>query len=183
MAGRVADRLVVGFSGDPGARVGVRLLETLGDLPVETHLVMCGCSGSALDAQTGLSAADILAMADRTYDEWNQAARISSGSYLTLGMIVAPCSTRSLASIALGYANNLIHRAADVTMKEARPLTMLVREGAIGPVEREHVARLHTVPGVRVRTIRDGEELDAASLDRLLADVLSRFRLSVAASR
>ncbi len=176
----MTERLVVGFSGDPGARIGVRLLELLGPLPVETHLVMCACSKAGLATETGRTADEVLALADRTYEEWNQAARISSGSYLTLGMVVAPCSRRSLASIAIGYANNLVHRAADVTIKEGRPLTLLVQEAVMASrVHAEHAERLRAVPNVEVRTVGEREEGDASALADSLHEVLARFAIPV----
>src|SRR5581483_8044385 len=126
-------RLVVGLTGHPEAGLGVRLLELLRDAPIETHLVMCGCARDWVARTTGRTAEDVSRLADHVYDEANQAAKISSGSFLTAGMIVAPCSSRSLGSIAIGYASNLIHRAADVTLKEGRRLVLLVPASALGP--------------------------------------------------
>ncbi|HEX9122134.1 MAG TPA: UbiX family flavin prenyltransferase [Actinomycetota bacterium] len=165
--------MIVGFTGGPGAAYGVRLLEALREAGHETHLVMCGCAAASLREQTGTDARSILALAAQTYNEWNQAARISSGSFLTAGMIVAPCSTRSLASIAYGYANNLIHRAADVTIKEGRPLAVLIADPRLGGVDLENLDRLGSVPGVTV--IRVPPAADPSSLDgaiSALVDVL-----------
>lgn len=167
------DRLVIGLTGSAGTAYGVRLLELLRGTPVETHLVACSCARRAVQTETGRRYEDVRALADRTYSEWNQAARISSGSFLTLGMVVAPCSTRSLASISLGFANTLIHRAADVTMKEGRPLVLIVDTASIGDVEARHVARLGGVPQVRVEPAPAAvaeDDVDAA-LTRLLVDL------------
>lgn len=159
-------RLVVGLTGPVETRMGIRLLELLRPTRIESHVVMCGCVREV----DGSAAADrVLELADRTYDEWNQAAKISSGSYLTLGMVVAPCSARSLRAIAMGYANTLIHRAADVTMKEGRPLDLLMAGGALGPSDARHAERLSSVPGVRVIQTASGAP------DDVLAPVLERF--------
>lgn len=163
-------RLVVGLMGESGTPNGVRLLELLRPTEVETHLVMCSCARRGIAVETGRTPEDVRALADRTYGEWNQAARISSGSFLTLGMVVAPCSTRSLAAISLGYANTLIHRAADVTMKEGRPLVLLVEGATIGDAERRHVARLRAVPGVRVEPCPS--DLVPAARDAMLTGLL-----------
>jgi 4-hydroxy-3-polyprenylbenzoate decarboxylase len=173
-------RLVVGLTGERGASYGVRILELLHPTPVETHVVMCACVRRGLPAETGRAAADVLALADHTYGEWNQAARISSGSFLTLGMVVAPCSERSLGSIALGYANTLIHRAADVTMKEGRPLELLVAADSLADANARHVDLLGQVPGVRLRASRAGDTPEA--VDALVVDVLGGFGISLPAS-
>lgn len=175
---RTTPRLVVGLTGGSGTRLGVRLLELLRPTPVETHLVLCSCARRGIREETGRAPEEVRALADRTYGEWNQAARISSGSFLTLGMMVAPCSRRSLASIALGYANTLIHRAADVTMKEGRPLVLLIDDAVFGEVEARHAARLETVPHVRVEPASPGAT--DAEIDAMLARVLERFEIATA---
>ena len=142
--------MVVGVTGGPGSGLAVRLLEALAPLPVETHLVMCGCAARRMERETGRTPAEVRSLADRVYGERNQAARISSGSFLTAGMVVAPCSTTSLVSIGLGLASNLVHRAADVTMKEGRPLVLLLGEEEVGPLQAEALLRLERVPGVSV---------------------------------
>ncbi len=160
-------RLVVGLTGGPEAGLGVRLLELLGDTPIETHLVMCGCAREWVARTTGRTADEVARLADRAYDQSNQAAKISSGSFLTAGMIVAPCSGRSLSSISIGYANTLIHRAADVTLKEGRRLVLLVPESALGPTSAESLARLRGVPGVVVAPVEHRERPDRV-LERAL---------------
>ncbi len=166
-------RLVVGLTGHPEAGLGVRLLELLRDAPIETHLVMCGCARDWVARTTGRTAEDVSRLADHVYDEANQAAKISSGSFLTAGMIVAPCSSRSLGSIAIGYASNLIHRAADVTLKEGRRLVLLVPASALGPGSAESVARLRAVPGAVVAPIEPSERPD-----RVLERALGLLELS-----
>ncbi len=143
-------RVVVGLTGGPGAVFGVRLLEVLAGLAVETHLVLCRSASRAIARETGLAPGEVAALADRVYDERNQAAPISSGSFVTLGMAVAPCSTSSLAAIGLGLATNLVLRAADVTIKEGRPLVLLVPGEPPGPLGDHALRRLERTPGVAI---------------------------------
>ncbi len=121
-------RLVVGISGASGAVYGARLLELLQKLPVETHLVMSRSAEVTLALETDLKPADLRARADVVHGAGDLAAPISSGSFRTLGMIVAPCSIRSMAEIATGATTTLLTRAADVVLKERRRLVLMVRE-------------------------------------------------------
>jgi 4-hydroxy-3-polyprenylbenzoate decarboxylase len=124
----VPARLVVGISGASGVAFGVRLLELLRPTMIETHLVMSRSAAVTLAYETDYKIKDVQALADRTYGADDMAAPVSSGSYLTLGMIVAPCSVKSLAEIASGVTTTLLSRAADVTLKERRRLVLMVRE-------------------------------------------------------
>lgn len=135
-------RLAVGMTGATGAIYGVRALEVLRDTPVETHLVISSWAKKTIVAETGRNPSDVLAMADFVYDEKNQAARLSSGSFLTGGMMVAPCSMKTLAAIANGFSDNLIQRAADVTLKEGRKLLLLVRESPLNVIHLENMLKL-----------------------------------------
>lgn len=126
--GRALPRLVVGISGASGAIYGARLLELLQPLPVETHLVMSHSAEVTLALETDLKPADLRARADVVHRIGDLAAPISSGSFPTIGMIVAPCSVRSMAEIATGATTTLLSRAADVALKERRRLVLLVRE-------------------------------------------------------
>jgi flavin prenyltransferase len=121
-------RLVIGITGASGAIYGVRLLELLRPLGIETHLVMSKSAQLTLDQETGLKAADVAALADVVHAPANIGASISSGSFKTMGMIVAPCSMRSLSEIASGVTSSLLTRAADVTLKERRRLVLIARE-------------------------------------------------------
>ena len=121
-------RLIVGISGASGAIYGARLLELLRPLGVETHLVMSRSAEVTLAVETGLKPAELRARADVTYAVGDLAAPISSGSFRTLGMIVAPCSVRTMAEIASGVTTTLLSRAADVVLKERRRLVLMVRE-------------------------------------------------------
>jgi flavin prenyltransferase len=124
----VDGRIVVGITGASGAIYGVRLLEKLRELPVETHLIATKWARVTIEHETGYSFAQVRELADVTYGEADQGAAVSSGSFLTHGMVIAPCSTKTLAAIANGFAYNLICRAADVVLKERRRLVLAVRE-------------------------------------------------------
>lgn len=121
-------RLVVGISGASGVIYGVRLLELLKPTDVETHLVMTRSAEVTLAYETDLKVAQVRALADVTHSVTDIAAAVSSGSFRTMGMIVAPCSMRSLAEIAWGNTTHLLTRAADVALKERRRLVLMVRE-------------------------------------------------------
>lgn len=122
-------RLVVAITGASGAVFGVRLLEVLQALPqFESHLVLSAGGRATLALETDHTLADVRALADVVHADTNLAAPISSGSFRTVGMIVAPCSINTLSGIATSSAGNLVVRAADVTLKERRPLILLVRE-------------------------------------------------------
>ena len=115
-------RLIVGITGATGTILGVRLLEALQHSEIESHLVMSKWGTRTLVHETNYTVDAVKALATRTYSESDQGAAISSGSFLTGGMVIAPCSVRSLAAIAHGQGDNLIHRAADVVLKEKRKL-------------------------------------------------------------
>src|SRR5204863_3647126 len=121
-------RLIVGISGASGVVYGARLLESLRPLGVETHLVMSRSAEMTLALETDFKPADLRARADVVHAIGDLAAPISSGSFQTLGMILAPCSIRSMAEIATGATTTLLTRAADVVLKERRRLVLLVRE-------------------------------------------------------
>ncbi len=122
------ERLIVGLSGASGIVYGVRLLESLRNLPVEAHLVMSKSAEVTIAYETDLKVSDVQALADVWYPASDMGAALSSGSFRTLGMVVAPCSMRSLAEIAGGVTTSLLTRAADVVLKERRRLVLMVRE-------------------------------------------------------
>lgn len=128
LAGQDRPRLVVGVSGASGAAYGVRALQAAADLGVESHLVISKAAALTLSQELGLTPADLAARADVTHKLSDVGASIASGSFKTLGMIVAPCSVRTLSEIATGVTSTLLTRAADVTLKERRPLVLMVRE-------------------------------------------------------
>jgi polyprenyl P-hydroxybenzoate/phenylacrylic acid decarboxylase-like protein len=121
-------RLVVGITGATGAVYGIRLLQRLRELQVESHLVVSRAGWLTLTQELGLSRPDVQALADVHYDIQDVGAAIASGSFGTAGMVVAPCSMRTLAAVAIGLNDNLLTRAADVTLKERRTLVLMARE-------------------------------------------------------
>ncbi|WP_410749885.1 UbiX family flavin prenyltransferase [Citrobacter sp. U14242] len=122
-------RLIVGISGASGAIYGVRLLQVLRDVAdVETHLVMSQAARQTLALETDLSVRDVQALANVTHDTRDIAASISSGSFQTAGMVILPCSIKTLSGIVHSYTDGLLTRAADVVLKERRPLVLCVRE-------------------------------------------------------
>lgn len=121
-------RLVVGISGASGVIYGVRLLQMLRDLPVETHLVMSKSAEVTLAYETDFKVAQVKGLAQHCHNIGDMAAPLSSGSFKTLGMIIAPCSVRSVAEMASGVTTSLLTRAADVILKERRRLVLMVRE-------------------------------------------------------
>ena len=134
-----AQRLVVGISGASGAVLGVRLLEACAELGVETHLVASRAAALTLAQETDLTLADLAAKASVTYRAGDVGAAIASGSYPTQGMIIAPCSVRTMSEIASGVTSSLLTRAADVTLKERRNLVLMVRETPL------HLGHLRTM--------------------------------------
>jgi 4-hydroxy-3-polyprenylbenzoate decarboxylase len=121
-------RLVVGISGASGVIYGVRLLEMMRTQPIETHLVMSRAAEVTVAHETNLKVAQVQALAHCVHPVADIAASISSGSFKTMGMIIAPCSIRTMSEIASGVTSSLLTRAADVTLKEHRRLVLMVRE-------------------------------------------------------
>ncbi|WP_426245007.1 UbiX family flavin prenyltransferase [Nocardioides sp. LHG3406-4] len=131
--------IVVGISGGSGAIYGVRILQALAELGVERHLVITQPGLATLRYETDYTAEDLKSLATTVHPIRNIGASIASGSFLTRGMIVAPCSVKTLSGVAHCYGDNLLQRAADVTLKEQRPLVLMVRET---PLHRGHIRLL-----------------------------------------
>ena len=122
-------RLVIGIAGASGVIYGVRLLEVLHDVPnVETHLVLSDAARQTIGYETNFTVEKVMELADGQHSIKNIAASISSGSFKTMGMVVVPCSMKTLSGIAMSFSDNLLLRAADVTLKDRRPLVLLPRE-------------------------------------------------------
>lgn len=121
-------RLIIGITGASGVMYGVRLLQLLRDTDIETHLVISRSGELTLAYETDLKSADVKALADVVHTPRDVGAAISSGSFRTMGMIVAPCSVRSMSAIASGVTSSLLTRAADVVLKERRRLVLMLRE-------------------------------------------------------
>ena len=122
-------RLVIGISGSTGSIYGVRLLEILRRVPdIETHLVISQAGKRTLVEETDYSVRDVEALATQVYDDRDIGAALASGSFKTAGMVIAPCSIKTVSALANCYASTLVARAGDVTLKEGRPLVAVVRE-------------------------------------------------------
>jgi len=134
-----ADRLVIGLSGASGVAYGIRLLEAARELGLESHLVVTKPAEMTIGYETALSPKQVAAKADYNYAITDIAAPIASGSFRTKGMIVAPCSVRTMSEIATGVTTNCLTRAADVMLKERRPLILMVRETPL------HLGHLRTM--------------------------------------
>lgn len=124
----VPRRLIVGISGASGAIYGIRILQALQGTGIETHLVMTESARITLAAETDMSTSAVEALASVVHNVRNIGATVSSGSFKTLGMVIAPCSVRTLSEIAWGTTSNLLTRAADVVLKERRRLVLMLRE-------------------------------------------------------
>lgn len=141
-------KIIVGISGASGSIYGIRTLEALRDHGVETHLIISKWAEATINIETPYTAKEVKKMASVVYSSADQAAKISSGSFKVDGMIVAPCSMKTLASIAHGLADNLITRAADVTLKERRKLVMLPREAPLNDIHIENMLKLSRMGAV-----------------------------------
>ncbi len=176
-------RLVVAMTGASGAVLGIRLLERLRDVPaVETHLVISRWARQTIRLEAKSTASDVAALAHYVHHPDDQAAPISAGSFLTAGMVIVPCSMKTLAGIRTGFADGLIGRAADVTLKERRKLVLVVRETPLSEIHLENmltlarmgVSILPPVPAFYAlpSTIED-------MVDNFVARVLDQFGVTV----
>ena len=135
-------RLAVGMTGSTGVIYGIRLLEVLQKLKVETHLVMSQWAAKCIGMETEHTVQEVRALATATSDDANMASAISSGTHLTDGMIIAPCSMKTVSAIANGYDDTLIARAAGVTIKESRKLVLVAREAPLSAIHLENLLKL-----------------------------------------
>ncbi len=135
-------RLVIGITGATGTIFGVRMLELLQDQEVETHLIISAWGARTLAHETPFTVKQVQAMADVTHSPGDQGASISSGSFATDGMVVAPCSMKTLSAISHGQGDSLIHRAADVALKESRKLVLMVREAPLSEIHLGNMLKL-----------------------------------------
>ncbi|MFI6649002.1 non-oxidative hydroxyarylic acid decarboxylases subunit B [Streptomyces sp. NPDC050529] len=168
-------RLVVGMTGATGAILGVRLLEVLGGLAeVETHLVLSRWARSTVELETGRSAREVAELADVFHDPADQGASISSGSFPTDGMVIVPCSMKTLAGVRTGYAEGLVARAADVTLKERRPLVLVPRETPLSEIHLENMLALSRM-GARIVPPMPAFYNHPASVDDIVDHLVSRM--------
>ncbi|MDP3173079.1 UbiX family flavin prenyltransferase [Phenylobacterium sp.] len=132
-------RLVLGISGASGAVYGLRVLDACSELGLESHLIVSRAAAMTLAQETQVTLSQIQGLADVAYRPGDVGAAVASGSFKTLGMVVAPCSVRTMSEIATGVTSSLLTRAADVTLKERRPLVLMIRETPL------HVGHLRTM--------------------------------------
>jgi flavin prenyltransferase len=174
-------RLVVGMTGASGAPFGVRLLEALhGQDHIETHLVMSRWARTTIELETPYTVREIGKLADVVYGSGDQSAAISSGSFQTVGMVVVPCSMKTLAGIRSGYADGLIGRAADVCLKERRRLVIVPRETPLSEIHLENMLALSRMgatimPPVPAFYIQPHSLTDI--VDHTVARILDQFGL------
>jgi 4-hydroxy-3-polyprenylbenzoate decarboxylase len=135
-------RLIIGMTGSTGAIFGIRMLEALKHTEVESHLIISKWAQRTIEHETRYTPEQVRAMATVVHSQGDMGASISSGSFLTEGMVVIPCSVRTLGGIANGYGEHLVHRAADVILKERRKLVLVVRETPLSEVHLENMLKL-----------------------------------------
>ena len=167
-------RLIVALTGATGTIYGVRLLERLKDTDIETHLVMSRWGARTLVHETPYTPSQVQALAAVVHPINDQGASIASGSFLTMGMVIAPCSARTLAAIAHGFGDNLIHRAADVVLKERRKLVLAVREAPLSEIHLENMLKLSRM-GVVICPPVPAFYTRPASLEEMVDQSVSRI--------
>jgi flavin prenyltransferase len=175
-------KLIVGMTGATGAVLGIRCLQALRSLQVETHLVLSQWARATIELETDYSVRDVRALADRVYGVRDQAAAISSGSFRTDGMLIVPCSMKTLAAIRAGYGESLIARAADVTIKERKPLVLVPRETPLSEIHLENMlalARMGVIMAPPVPAFYHRPASVADIVDHTVARVLDQLGLEL----
>lgn len=179
-------RLVVAITGSTGAAYGVAMLTALAELGIETHLVVSRWAEVTIQRETGRTVRDIASLASVVHARDNQGAPIASGSFRHDGMIVAPCSMKTLAAIRHGYADGLVARSADVALKERRRLVLLVRETPLNEIHLENMlalTRMGAIMAPPVPAFYSNPETIADLVDHTVGRVLDLFGLDAPALR
>src|ERR1035437_8140590 len=166
-------RIVVGITGATGSIIGVRLLEVMREAGVETHLIMSRWGARTMIHETSRTVEEVNALASHTYNPNDQGAAVSSGSFLTDGMVIAPCTMRTLAAIATGQGEHLVHRAADVTLKERRRLVLVVRESPLSEIHLENMLKMARM-GVIILPPMPGFYNHPQSVDDIINHIVMR---------
>ena len=166
-------KLIVGMTGASGAIFGVRLLQVLAETDVEVHLVVSKWAQQTLEHETTLTLNDLRDLADVYYGPNDMGAAISSGSFMTDGMVIMPCSTRSVGAIAHGIGEHLVHRAADVILKERRKMVMVVRETPLNEIHLENMLKLSRM-GVTILPPMPAFYNHPQSIDDLVNHIVAR---------
>ena len=174
-------RVIIGISGASGVVMGYHLLKALREAGVETHLVVTEAAERTFACETSFRLDDVTALADVVYDSRDMAARIASGSFLADGMVVIPCSMKTLAGIVCGYADNLLLRAADVCLKEGRKLVLLHRETPLSLVHLRNLKEAAEVGCMVVPpmlTFYGGADTVEKQIDHIVGKIFLQFGLS-----
>jgi polyprenyl P-hydroxybenzoate/phenylacrylic acid decarboxylase-like protein len=135
-------RLIVGLSGASGILYGIRMLEVLRELGIESDLIMTDMAGVIMELETSWKEDEVVALATRRHDSFDFTSALASGGYRSLGMVVLPCSMKTIAGIACGFSDNLLLRAADCTLKERRPLVLVPRETPLNAIQLRNMLTL-----------------------------------------
>ena len=174
-------KLIVGITGGSGVIYGIKLLETLFELNIESHLIISEWGEKTIRIETNFSIKYVKSLASVNYDAHNMAAEISSGSFISDGMVIIPCSMKTLSSIANGYDDNLISRAADVCLKETRKLVVVPRESPLSRIHLVNMLRLNKAGAVLLPAMpgfyHRPESVDDL-LNFIIGKVLDQFRIS-----
>ena len=181
-------RLIIGVSGASGAPLALKLLQELKKVEdVESHLVITHGGELTIEEECGISVERFCANADVVYDVKNIGASIASGTYKTLGMIICPCSMKTVAGIAHGYSDNLLLRAADVVLKEQRKLVLVTRESPLSKIHLDNMAYLAGMPGVFILPPVISYYSHPKSLDdveqQIVGRILDRFDIDAGLKR
>ena len=166
-------KIVVGISGSSGVIYGIRFLQALSRLKIETHLVLSKWAKKNIEIETNENIEEILKTANYNYDETNMAAAISSGSFRTNGMAIIPCSMKTMSSIANGYDDNLISRAASVTIKENRRLVIVPRETPLSTIHISNMLKLSEI-GVVILPAMPGFYHRPNTIEDLISHVIGK---------
>lgn len=174
-------RLIVGLTGATGAILGIRLLEAMNDSGIESHLLVSRWAQQTIEHETRYSVNQVRGLATVVHSSADMSATISSGSFETDGMVVIPCSMRTLAAIANGYGDHLVHRAADVILKERRRLVLVAREMPLSEVHLENMlklARMGVVIMPPVPAFYNHPKSVAEIVDHIVARVLAQLGIA-----
>lgn len=167
-------RIVVGITGATGSIIGIRLLEVMREAGIETHLIMSKWGARTMIHETARTKEEVSGLASIAYNPNDQGAAISSGSFLTDGMVIAPCSMRTLGAIASGQGEHLVHRAADVILKERRRLVLVVRESPLSEIHLENMLKLARM-GVTILPPMPGFYNHPKSMEEMIDHIVMRI--------
>jgi flavin prenyltransferase len=174
-------RLIVGMTGSTGAVFGIRLLEALKHSEVESHLIISKWAQRTIEHETSHTIEQVRSLATVVHSQGDMGASISSGSFITEGMVVIPCSVRTLGGIANGYGEHLVHRAADVILKERRRLVLVVRESPLSEVHLENMLKLARIGVIMLPPMPafyNHPQTVGDVIDHIVARVLDQFGIA-----